>query len=208
MTVDQVMTEVLRDQPFYENSGGGVTLSGGDPLLQAKFARSILAGCRKKHIHTALETAVNCRWESLKTFLPLTDLFLVDIKHVDTEKHFQATGAKNTGILANIERLAQTDKPIIIRVPVVPDFNDTEADIAAIARFVHHLAESRPLRSSSFEDSSESISLELIAFHKLASDKYRSLGLNYRAADRVAPSVERMTELRQIAAHWGLCVNG
>lgn len=208
MTVDQVMTEVLRDQPFYENSGGGITLSGGDPLLQPKFARAILSDCRKKQIHTALETAVNCRWESLKTFLPLTDLFLVDIKHVDTKKHFQATGAKNTRILANIERLAQTDKPIIIRVPVVPDFNDTEEDIAAISRFVHHLAESRLRGSNSSGNSSESISLELIAFHKLASGKYQSLGLDYRAADRVPLSGERMHELRQIAAQWGLCVNG
>ena len=208
MSVEQVMVEILRDHLFYKNSGGGVTLSGGDPLFQPDFARAILEQCKIRQIHTAMETAISTRWEILESLLPLTDLFFVDIKHFDPEKHFEATGTSNTRILENIKRLVQTDKPIVFRIPVVPEFNDTAEDISAIARYIHQLSELRNTSSHEQLCSRDSISLELIAFHTLASDKYRSLGLDYLSGQQIPPSREKINELRQVAAQWGIVVHG
>lgn len=190
MTVDEVISEVLRDRPFYETSGGGVTLSGGEPLVQRDFARAILERCRAEGLHTALETAGNCRWEDLAVVLEFSDLILMDIKLMDPARHRQATGVGNERILANARRLVQAGQPVIFRVPVVPTVNDSAEDIAAIADFVHSLAaESRGAPPT----------LELLPFHRMAGSKYQSLGLDYRAAELEPSSKEYMTELEAIA---------
>ena len=200
MSVEQVMAEVLPDRLFYETSGGGVTLSGGEPMLQPKFVLALLRRCKSEGLHKAIETTTQTRWEHIEAALPLVDLFMVDIKHLDPQKHKAVTGVSNHRILANIRRLAATGKPIIFRVPVVPSVNDTCAEIQAIAGFV---AELKALRA----DSGAGISLQLLPFHRLAADKYTSLGLDYLAAGLKTPDRQTMTNLVEAARELGVPVS-
>jgi len=205
MTVEQVVTEILRDRAFYETSGGGVTLSGGEPVLQRDFAQAILERCKAEGLHTAIETCGNCRWEDLSTLLAVTDLIMMDLKHMDPEKHRAVTAVSNKRILANARRLAQTNKPIIFRVPVVPTVNDTPEEIDVIAAFVRRLADLRS-EQGHHSDGCDDTSLELLPFHRLAGDKYRSLGLDYRARDLTQPSKEKMAQLAETARAHGIAV--
>lgn len=195
VTEGEVMAEVLRDKPFYASSGGGVTLSGGEPLLQPGFAHAILRRCKAEGIHTAIETAANCRWRDLAALLPVTDLVMMDIKHMDAAKHHAATGVSNQRILANARRLAASSVALMVRTPVIPTVNDTDEDIAAIAAFV---AELQALRAAS-SAAAPPISYELLPFHRLAGDKFRSLGLDDRSAALEPLSAERMRELNAVA---------
>jgi len=203
MSVEQVVEEVLRDRAFYESSGGGVTLSGGEPVLQRDFAQAILARCQAEGLHTAIETAGHCSWEDLATLLSVTDLIMMDIKHMDPAKHRTVTGVSNERILANAARLAQTGKPIIFRVPVVPTVNDTPEEIGAIADFIYYLT---CLRVENGHQAAEPLSLELLPFHRLATDKYRALGLEYRASQLATPPKEKMSELAEAARAHGIIV--
>ena len=139
MSVDQVVEEVLRDMPFYERSGGGVTLSGGEPLLQIEFTEALLERCRKEGLHTAVETAANYAWERLERILPQTDLIMMDVKLMDPEQHRACTGVSNERILANARRLGAQGVPLIVRTPIVPGINDTEEAVSAIASFAASL---------------------------------------------------------------------
>jgi pyruvate formate lyase activating enzyme len=200
LTVDQVISEIIPDIPFYEESGGGVTISGGEPLLQFDFTYAIMEKCKEKKIHTAIETSAFSSWDKLARLLAVTDLVIMDIKHMNPEKHREATGVSNHRILENARLLAQTDKPIIFHTPIVPDFNDTPQEIAEIAKFIHELV---VLRSSEKKDPL-SISLVLLPFHRLASDKYESLGLSNLASELVAPSLEKMSHLVNVAREFGI----
>ncbi len=202
VTVDQVMVEVLRDRPFYASSGGGVTLSGGEPLLQADFARAVLARCKAENIHTAIETAANCRWRELAALLPVTDLVMLDIKHMDAAKHRAVTGVSNARVLANARRLAESGVALMVRTPVIPTVNDSEQEIGAIAAFV---AELQSLRAAS-APTAPPISYELLPFHRLAGDKFRSLGLDDRSAGLEPLSAERMRELACAVAARGVAM--
>jgi pyruvate formate lyase activating enzyme len=194
MSVDEVMSEVLRDRPFYASSHGGVTLSGGEPLLQADFSFAVLRRCKEEGIHTAVETSANCRWDLLESLLPVTDLILMDIKHIDSHKHLQATGVPNKRILANARKLAQTPVHLSIHTPVVPTVNDTEEEIAAIALFVAELNRIR----LGVDPAYPRITMTLLPFHRLAADKYKGLGLDYRASHLESPSKEKILELTEI----------
>lgn len=160
MTVDQVLEEVLKDAAFYANSGGGMTLGGGEPLAQADFAAAILQAAKAKEVHTAVETAGHVPWDNFEKVLPYTDLFLYDLKHMDPKTHRQWIGQNNQLILSNLERLRQRTRNIILRTPVIPGFNDNEADIAAIAR------QGRLLGIHE---------LHLLPFHRFGEGKYRLL---------------------------------
>jgi pyruvate formate lyase activating enzyme len=197
MTAEAVIAEVLQDRPFYTSSGGGVTLSGGEPMRQPAFALEILRGCQAAGLHTAVETTLHTRWEYLAAARPYVDLFLVDIKQLDPERHRAATGVSNHRILANIRRLAATGQAISFRVPVVPTVNDTLADVKAIAAFVREVEATRPAGALP-------LSLELLPFHQLASDKYASLGLDYRAAGLRTPAKATLAALVQAAREAGI----
>jgi pyruvate formate lyase activating enzyme len=195
MELEEVAEELLRDAPFYQSSGGGVTLSGGEPLLQKEFSRALLSRLKAEGIGTALETAGLYPWEWIEDILPLTDLVMMDIKHMDSAAHERATGARNELILANARRLALEGPALIFRVPVIPTVNDSPEEIAAIRDFVARL---RGLRRG-LRGGREPISLELLSFHPLALDKYGSMGMDNPSA-RLAPlSRERMDELSDIA---------
>lgn len=203
MTVEQVMEEILADRPFYDRSGGGVTLSGGEPSLNTAFALDILRACKEHGIHTALETCGECPWEFLDRLMPLTDLVMMDLKHDAPGPHRDATGRSNERILENARRLAATGKPLIFRTPVVPTVNDSREAIAAIASFVRSLIDQRA-REGSWSGNGNGIRYELLAFHRLAADKYRSLGMDYRAGTLEPPSRELMQELTASAVACGV----
>ncbi len=209
MTVPEVVAEVLQDRAFYESSRGGVTLSGGEPALQPEFSYEILAQCREAGVHTAIETAANVRWENLARLMPVTDMVMMDLKQMDPQKHRWATGASNALLLANARRLVETGKPIIFRTPVVPTVNDTPEEIAAIAAFVREMVLLRRARGDADGDGvgEDTITLELLPFHRLAGDKYRSLGLDYRATDLEPPTHEVMEALTATAAEQGITVH-
>jgi pyruvate formate lyase activating enzyme len=204
MAAEDVVAEVMRDRVFYETSGGGVTLSGGEPALQPDFSREVLAQCKAQGLHTAIETCGNVPWTSLEGLLPVTDLVMMDLKHVDSEKHRAATGAGNERILANARQLALTRRPLVFRTPVVPGVNDTPAEIAAIAAFVRELVSLRGISSNG--SGPAELSWELLPFHRLAADKYRSLGLDYRARVLNPPPKDQMAVLAESAQSSGVVV--
>ncbi|MEJ5310480.1 MAG: glycyl-radical enzyme activating protein [Anaerolineae bacterium] len=208
MTAEAVVAEILLDRAFYDNSGGGVTLSGGEPALQVEFSREILERCKAAELHTAIETAANVPWESLAALLPVTDLVMMDIKHMDSAKHRDAVGAPNALLLANARRLAETDKPILFRIPVIPTVNDTPEEIAAIAAFIRQLTELRAAQHNGMAGQPVPITLELLAFHRMAGDKYNSLGWEYRAANLTPPTKEHMAMLMDVAAAQGAVLHG
>jgi len=136
VTADEVIAIAARDRVFYEESGGGVTFSGGEPLVQADFLRAMLSACRDQSLNTAVDTSCHCKWNVLETIVPLTALFLCDIKHMDSAAHQEMTGSGNERILENIQALADSGAEINIRFPVIPGFNDDEANIEALGNFV------------------------------------------------------------------------
>jgi pyruvate formate lyase activating enzyme len=134
-TVEEVMEEVLRDRKFYETSGGGVTLSGGEPTLQARFTLELLRQCKKEGLHTALDTCGHSPWEVMQGLLEYTDLVLYDLKCLDPAKHLKTTGKSNELIIDNARKIARS-KEMWIRVPLIPGFNDTEEEVRALVKFI------------------------------------------------------------------------
>jgi len=192
MTAEAVVAEVLEDRPFYEESAGGVTVSGGEPLAQRAFAVEVLRRCRDEGLHTAVETNLAAPWEHVAEFLPVTDLFMVDVKLMDGEAHERWTGAPNDEILANVRRLAHQEQPMVVRTPVVPGVNDTREEIGAVADLI------RTFPNLAY--------YELLPYHPLGTGKYRSLGMEYRLAHLERPSREQMDDLARTAGERGIAV--
>lgn len=191
VTADEVVAEVCKDAPFFARSGGGVTLGGGEPLAQSVFALGILRACRGRGIHTAIETCGHVPWPAIDAILPWTDLFLFDLKHLDALKHRSHTGGDVSRIMSNLRQLAASGARVTVRVPVVPDFNDTLADIRAIADRVVSLG----VRD-----------LQLLPYHRLGQTKYRLLGRHYGlSGDKSVPD-DTLETLRAGAADAGLSV--
>lgn len=172
MTKDEVMREVLKDVRFYENSGGGVTLSGGEPAAQPEFALSILRSCKEEGLHTVLDTCGHAPWSIMKRLLRYTDLVFFDIKTIEPKKHHGATGRSNRLILENAKRIAHY-KPMRVRVPLIPSFNDCSDNVRAIVSFV--------------KEEMGSIDIDLLPYNKLGEVKYERL-------DRPCTPAETQTE--------------
>ncbi|MDR2675899.1 MAG: glycyl-radical enzyme activating protein [Opitutaceae bacterium] len=164
-----VMDEAVQDMAFYKNSGGGVTLSGGEVTMQPGFARETLALLKTRGIHTAVETNLSVAWATLEPLLPLLDLVMFDLKHMDAAAHREWTGISNKRILENARRLGACGLPLIVRTPVIPGFNDTAAAIGAIASFAATLPALEYY--------------ELLAYNPLGADKYRCMGKPYPLKD-------------------------
>ena len=162
MTVDEVMNEVLRDKTFYDNSGGGVTLSGGDPVMQPEFSLKLLQRCKEQGLHTAIETCGFASWPVLERLLNHTDLILYDIKCLDPIRHQKTTGKNNRLIIENAKKIAK-NKAMRVRVPLVPGFNDSVEEIGEILEFVKG-----KLKLSSAD-------IELLSYNKLGEGKYDRL---------------------------------
>ena len=186
MTVEDILPELLEDRDFYPPHGG-VTLSGGECLLQADFCRELLARLKKEGIHTAVDTSGAVSREALEKVLPYTDLFLYDIKAYDEEVHRRCTGYSNRQILENLVYLDSLGAEIEIRIPFVPDYNDTEME--AIARFLSPLRHVRGVK--------------VLPYHRLSDGKYRSLGLPPTPTIRI-PSADEINETKRILSSSGL----
>ncbi len=146
VTVAELLPELLADEPYYRRSDGGITLSGGEILGQADFARDLLRACKAQGLHAAVESTANAPFEDIEKILPYLDLYLMDIKHMDSAKHKEYTGAPNERILENAVRIAKSGVELIIRTPVVPTFNDSAEEIRAISKFAATLPQVKESR--------------------------------------------------------------
>ena len=164
----QLLNTVLQDRIFYETSGGGVTLGGGDPVAQPDFARELLELFRQNGLHTAIETSAFTDWPTLAHLAALTDLMMVDIKHMDDTRHRESTGRSNEIILDNIARLLATRTRLIIRIPVIPGFNDSLVNMSRTADFLAEKDLYRTLEA-----------VELLPYHAWGEAKYGRLGLAF-----------------------------
>ncbi len=190
ITVAELMEKVMKDMPYYRRSGGGVTLSGGEVLTQPDFAAAILRACKENGINTAIESTGFAKYENIQKLLPYLDVYLMDIKHINSAKHLEFTGVKNEIILENAKRIAKDARKLIIRVPVIPTFNDTPEEIRDIARFAKSLLTVNELH--------------LLPYHRLGSDKYTWLGRDYLAKDIELPNKEKMQKLYDVVKAEGL----
>lgn len=190
VTVEEILPEILADATYYRRSGGGVTLSGGEILGQPDFARDLLRACQENGLHTAVESTANALFENIQKILPYLDLYLMDIKHMDSAKHKEYTGAGNERILENAKKIAESGVELVIRTPVVPGFNDTAEEIRAIAKFAASLKGVRQHH--------------LLPYHRLGQDKYAGLDRNYALKGVEPPSAERMNYLLSVAEESGL----
>ncbi len=189
MTVAQVMADALKDRVFYEESGGGVTFSGGEPLMQPDFLISLLKACKQANIHTAVETSGHTPWSVLELASGWTDLFLFDLKLIDSQKSRDVTGVSNEIILENLRKLAQIHRNIIIRIPIIPTVND---DIESIRLFAEHLL-GLGLKHVS-----------ILPYHQTGEDKYVKTGRNYALPEVFPPDSEKMNEIRRSLEKYGL----
>ncbi len=193
MSVDEVMREVEQDIAYYESSGGGVTLSGGECMMQPEFTRQVLRACRERGIQTAIETNLLYGFELLEPLLPVLDLLMADVKLMDRRAHEALVGLGNGQVLENVPLLACAGVPYILRTPVIPGVNDTAEEIGAIARFVAAHAE-------------HLLYYELLNFNPLGASKYDGLGRENRYRETRPLDAQTMEALRRAAEAAGIAV--
>ncbi len=189
MTVEEVLEEVKKDSLFYQNSGGGVTASGGEPTHQPEFLGHLFRRCEQSAIHTCLDTCGFVRTEVLQSVLEHTNLLLYDIKHMDPVKHKELTGVDNRLILENARMVAAQGKPMIIRVPLIPEHNDSEENIKALAGFMTELGLTR---------------IDLLPYHALGKTKYDRLGTEYKLGDLKPYDSNQVEEIKTLLESHGL----
>lgn len=188
VTVDEVMDEVEKDRSYYQRSGGGMTLSGGESLGQPEFAAALLRAAKERGINTAIESTAFAPYETIQKILPYLDTYLMDIKHMNSEKHKAFTTRPNELILENAKKLAK-DTHLIIRTPVVPTFNATPEEIREIAKFAKSIGVNE---------------MHILPYHRLGKDKYAGLGREYTLNDIEPPSKELMQQLLEVVLSEGL----
>ena len=188
-TTAEVMSELVRDRVFFEESAGGVTFSGGEPFTQPGFLRSLLEACRDEGISTAIETCGMTDQGELLGMADKIDLFLYDVKLMDQARHGKATGVGNERILANLAALAAAHARVIVRLPVIPGFNDDSENVGLIVAMMRRLG----LRE-----------INLLAYHRIGTDKYRRLGRPYELAELQPPGAETMEGIQRIFADAGI----
>jgi pyruvate formate lyase activating enzyme len=195
MSVAEVLDTVGRDASYYRRTGGGMTLSGGEPLVQWQYALKLLQEAKKRGFHTTLDTSGYADWEVLDEVLNYTDLVLYDVKHLDSERHQEATGVPNERILDNLRKtVGKAATRVWVRYPVIPQFNDTDEEIEELCRFV--LAEVPSVEK-----------LSLLPYHKFAETKYNALGREYSYKGIPLQTEERIADLRKLAESHGLRVD-
>jgi pyruvate formate lyase activating enzyme len=192
MSLDAIMNEVRKDRAYYKETGGGVTLSGGEPLLQADAARELCRLCKGEGIPTALETAGHVPWSSIEDVLPWVDLLYFDLKHIDSTEHRKYTGAPLDLILSNLKKAGECTENLVVRIPVIPGVNAREETLRRMFTF---LAGSTRVRR-----------VELLPFHRLGLGKYEGLGLSYAMAEVGNMSREQCAPFAELGRSLGLFV--
>lgn len=189
MSVAEALAEIERDVVFFDESGGGVTLSGGEPLAQPEFAGALLAACRARGIHTALDTCGMAPADVLLRVAAHADLVLFDLKAMRGGLHVEYTGAPNTAILGNLEALAAAGRSVIVRYPLIPGVNDDDGELRAMAEFLRPLGLRR---------------LDLLPYHRMGIDKYRRLGIRCPLEVFPSPDPARADEVAEALRRQGL----
>ena len=193
MTAEQVVARAARMKPFFDHSGGGITLTGGEVTAQSPFAAIVLRNCKRIGIHTAVETTGACGWPALERIVDHADLILYDLKLMDDARHRRFTGVTNAPILENLRALSAHGHHIVLRVPVIPGITDDAENLAALAAFaagLPHLA-----------------GVDLLPYHPIGTDKYARLDRAYPLSDTAAPSAQRMAEIARLLTGHGLRVS-
>ena len=191
-TVEELYQDLIKDNPFYRRSKGGVTIGGGEPTMQHEFVRAVLKKCKETYLHTALETCGYVKWEDLEKILEYIDLLYFDIKHMDSRIHKELTGVSNELILENARKASKME-PIIIRIPLIPGRNDSEENLLNTGKFAAELGENL-------------LRIELLPYHKFGTGNYEQLGREYALKDVEPPSEEYMIKLKKIVESCGVKV--
>jgi glycyl-radical enzyme activating protein len=192
MSLSEVLEIVRKDELFYRNSGGGVTASGGEPSLQAAFIKKLFQACKEYGIHTTLDTSGYVSWSILKKILEYVDLVYYDLKHMNPEIHRELTGVNNELILSNVLRISQSNIPMVIRLPMIPGYNDSIDNIRETASFVARLKIQRA---------------DILPFHTLGRKKYDCLGITYRLGDLKPYTEDEVAKIVRSFSRHGLEVS-
>jgi len=182
MSVSEVMSEILRDQLFYEESDGGVTFSGGEPFMQPEFLVDLLSECKKEELHTIIDTSGLTSWSTLEKTVPLTNLYLYDLKLMDADLHRQHTGVSNSIILENLKSLSFVGANLRIRLALIGGITDTDSNLNEVADFLNNLPHSHPL--------------DLLPYNLFASSKYARMG---KSLELPTQHEQTKDELKRIA---------
>jgi pyruvate formate lyase activating enzyme len=184
------MDVVMKDSEFYDRTGGGVTFSGGEPFAQPGFLLELARTAKTLKLHTAAETCGHVSWNMLNSVMGYLDYVLYDLKHMDPDRHLQGTGVNNQLILENLKRVSASGKPIRVRLPLIPDFNDSEENIRATAAFIAGF--------SSLE------ALDILPYHRMGESKWGQLHQEYQLHGVTPPDKDRVYELADIARTYGI----
>ncbi|MDL2263202.1 glycyl-radical enzyme activating protein [Synergistaceae bacterium OttesenSCG-928-I11] len=190
MTVNEVMRAIMKERMFFEQSGGGVTLTGGEPLGQPAFAVALLEACKKNELHTAVDTCGFADWGVFEVTLPYTDLYLFDIKHMDPEKHRLYTGVDNEIILQNLVRLGEAGAAIFARMPFIPGINTDEKNLHDMGRFL--------------KDVRGIAQLNLLPYHSAAEDKHSRWNMDYKPGKLYPPTENALRKAAELMEGYGI----
>jgi pyruvate formate lyase activating enzyme len=193
-SVESVLEILGKEKVFMSHSKGGVTFSGGEPMLQFDFLLETLIACKAKGYHTAIDTSGYSSAVNYRSIIPFTDLFLFDIKHLDDARHFETTGVSNTLILENFKLLTQCGKDIMVRIPVIPGINDNRDYLERLKEFL-------------IETKTDSVrSINLLPFHKIGASKYKRFNIPYRMKGIEPPNKEKMQKMKAFFEDTGIKV--
>ena len=189
MTVETVLGEVMRDELLYRKSGGGVTISGGEPLMQSAFTYGILRSVKEHNIHTAIETCGYAQWNEFEKIFEVTDLVIYDVKHTDSSQHMKFVGVGNELILRNLEILVEKGKHVLVRIPLIPGINDSDDNLMKSAELLKQLGVA---------------GVEFIPYHEFASEKNVLIGRDYVLRGLKPYTSEQLEQKTQIMAKQGI----
>ena len=192
MTVKEILEEIEKDRTFYEESRGGVTFSGGEPLMQPDFLNALLKECKERAIHTAVNTCGFAQYEIIDRIRDKVDLFLYDIKTMDNRKHRKYTGASNEQILKNLKKLAESGSSIVISFPIIPGINDDDKNVTRTAKFISSLPNIQQVN--------------LLLYHRAGIEKYKNLGKPYKLDKIQPPSNQRVKSVKEKMEAFGIRV--
>jgi pyruvate formate lyase activating enzyme len=196
LTIDDIIDEVIRDEPFYKNSGGGMTIGGGEPTMHPQFLMKLLKKGKENNLHICLDTNCLASWTIYEKTIPYVDMYLVDMKNMDSSKHAVATGAGNEKILENVKKLSAAGCSIRLRVPVIYDFNDNNENFEQLASFIKNLP--NPVDG-----------VDLLPFHNWCQNKYRWLGINWPLEDEESMDIMEVEDFQKIIESNGIkCTTG
>jgi pyruvate formate lyase activating enzyme len=192
VSTKEVLEEIEKDRIFYEESGGGVAFSGGEPLLQPDFLNALLNECEERAIHTVLDTCGFAQYEIIAKIRDKVDLFLYDIKTMDSKKHMKYTGASNERILKNLKKLSESGSSIVISFPIIPGINDDDKNVTRTAEFISSLPNIQQVN--------------FLPYHRAGVEKYKNLGKPYRLDKIQPPSNQKIDSMKEKMEAFGITV--